>query len=97
MPEPTTAEETVRTDWTERETVTSSVVAAIATLTGTSPTGLRPLYETVDPDALDSVFESRKGGAPRRSALTVSFRHEGCDVTVRADGKLTVKRRADGR
>lgn len=97
MSEPTREEATVRKDWTEGDTVTSSVVSAIAALTGTPPTGVRPLYETVDPDALDSVLESGSDAAARRPALTVSFRHEGCDVTVRADGRLTVKRRANGR
>jgi hypothetical protein len=69
------------------------VIEAIAALTGVPPTGLQPLYETLDPDALDGLLESAPENPSRRSSLAVSFRHEGCDVTINADGHLTVTRR----
>ena len=62
---------------------TEAVVRAVATVRGVDPTDLRtPLFEVIDPDALDRLFESPADD------LTVSFQYHGHDVTLTAD--LTV-------
>lgn len=50
-----------------------------------------PLYDVVDPDALDDLFRTDRnfddGGASGR----VTFKYEGYDVTVRADGEIVLR------
>lgn len=43
-----------------------------------------PLYESVDPDALDSLFADRGSG-------TVTFQYADCIVTVEANGRVSVE------
>jgi hypothetical protein len=67
------------------------VVETVADALGTEPNELGPLYETVDPDALDLLFES-----PRRfTSGCVTFTFEGCNVTVDADGWIAVSPETD--
>ncbi len=47
-----------------------------------------PLFETVDPDALDALFSQSVGGT--RSMGSVSFTHSGFEVTARASGEILV-------
>lgn len=46
---------------------------------------LTPLAETIDPEALDSIFEQR--AAPDAH---VTFTHEGYSITVTGDGSVLV-------
>ncbi|QLH84437.1 HalOD1 output domain-containing protein [Halosimplex pelagicum] len=71
---------TVTRDWTvtnayEDDSPSHAVVRSVAAATGRTVVDLDPLYETVDTDALDELFE---GSARAR----VSFRYAGCEVTV---------------
>ncbi|MFC6835007.1 HalOD1 output domain-containing protein [Halomarina ordinaria] len=63
---------------------TTSVVEAVAKELAVDPTSLPPLYETVDPDALDSLATT---------GITVRFTHAGCDVHIE-DGIVTTETRA---
>lgn len=72
-------------DWTASE----RVVSAVADRIGADPAALDPLYEVVDPDALDALFEPRRLH-PDRSDPRVSFAYCGCDVVVSADGGVRV-------
>ncbi len=49
---------------------------------------LEPLFNTIDPDALDALFSSRNGTSTRSG--TVTFTHAGYEVTVSAAGDVTV-------
>jgi hypothetical protein len=44
---------------------------------------LPPLYNTIDPDKLDTIVESMTNGA-------VSFRYTGHEITVSSDGSVTL-------
>ena len=55
-----------------------------------------PLYAVVDPDALDSLLESRST-RDRRGPPSVSFPYAGARVTVTADGRITVRPGANDR
>lgn len=57
---------------------------AVTEVTGLSPTACPPLYETVDPDALDDIFENRNEGS-------LTFRYAGCLVSVEANGQIVLK------
>jgi len=69
------------------EQPSEAVVAAVAEATGRGHTDLRPLFESVDPDALDRLFAPTAGDPGRASNGRVRFRYEGCDVSVHADGR----------
>lgn len=46
---------------------------------------LRPLAESVDPEALDAIFDGRSA-----NNAYVTFRHEGFTITVTGDGDVLV-------
>lgn len=67
-------------------TLSNAVVNAVATVHGAEPTELDPpLYRTVDPDALNSLF-----GASTEVEGRVEFTHNGYRVTVDTHGNITV-------
>lgn len=62
------------------------VIESVADTTNVSPVELStPLYDVIDPDALERVFarESANG--------KVVFHYHGCEVTVFSDGNVSVK------
>jgi len=63
--------------------ISGQIVEAVAEAKDVSSMDLKPLYETVDPDAIDALF--RTGTAGR-----VEFVYEGCEVLVHADGDVDV-------
>lgn len=71
------------------KTVSERVIEAVAEREGVDTTGLRtPLYDAVDPDALDALFAAsdESGTAERR----LRFTYHGYDVIVGGDGAITV-------
>lgn len=86
---------TVTTTREREESATRTVVEAVAEATGDDPTAMRPLYDVVDTDALDAVFEPTDGARATQTGR-VSFRFNGCDVTVHADGRTVVSAPVDG-
>lgn len=61
------------------------VVDALAAATDTDPLELAPLYEVVDPEALDRLFDADATGRAR-----VQFEYDGHAVEVRGDGTVAV-------
>lgn len=77
---------------TQGETVTGAarppsqaVVERVASCEGVDHTALVPLYEVIDPDALDGLIET---SAPNDPALQIEFTYHGYDVTVTSDGEV---------
>ena len=62
------------------------VVEAVVEALETDPKELQPLYEAIDPDALDQLFESPH----QLQRGCIMFRYEGCNVTVDAGEFITV-------
>lgn len=60
-----------------------TIVRAVADVDDVDPTELPPLYEAIDPDALDAVFRGRSDGS-------VTFDYSGYTVTVRENAEVTV-------
>jgi len=58
------------------------VVRRVARETGADTAELPPLYDSIDPDALDAVVESA-------ATTSVTFTYAGYDVTVDADGTVS--------
>jgi hypothetical protein len=70
--------------------LSTSVVQAVATALGTDPLSLdERLYDVLDPDALDRLFD---GGGEATGPRTLSFDLAGCSVTVHGDGRIVVRR-----
>ena len=74
----------------DNETPAESVIELVATVTGTSPEHMSPLFDAVDPDALNTIFDHETHQSGASSQTQVSFRFNGCDVTVYADGRTVV-------
>ena len=67
---------------------TFAVLEAVSSATGTDELELPPLYDVVDPDALDALFD---GADPSPSdALSVSFSYAGFDVEIESGPAITV-------
>lgn len=71
-------------DWTDVEPSTA-IIELIAEATDCDPIDLEPLYESVDPDALDRLVRGN-GVDPHDQRLSVSFSFDGHAVAVRSSG-----------
>lgn len=60
-----------------------AVVTAIGAASQTDPAQLPPLYDAIDPTALDTIFTGE------RTDCQVSFRYTDFDVTVSGTGVVT--------
>lgn len=77
-----------RYEWDDDTALSIAVVKAVAAASGRDPTDIEPLYQYVDPDALDALFEQPdRGRAPNG---TISFPVEDYFVVVRSDGEVVV-------
>lgn len=68
--------------------VSVQVIKAVAEQTDTDPLDLPPLYEAVDPDVLNVVFEPFHGGGPL--GTTLAFTYVGHEVTIAYDGEVVI-------
>lgn len=74
-----------------------AILTAVATATENELLELPPLYSSVDPDALDALFDPLPCGASERGP-TVTFEYAGCRVSAKARGTVVVEPgRKDGR
>jgi Halobacterial output domain 1 len=62
--------------------VSTAVVHAITRADGCTQAEIPPLYETIDPDALDALYAHR--------ALTVQFEYAGHHVTITPDERISL-------
>jgi len=72
------------------ESLCYGVVTAVAEATGTDPMSLEPLSDTIDPDALDQLFDPDPVDADQAATGSVTFHYEGSVVEVYADGQTVV-------
>lgn len=72
----------------------TSIVEAIATIDDRDPTrSTTPLYDSIDPTALEAVLAPRSDGT--RRDVTVSFTHAGYQITVSGSGRFRIDRTDD--
>lgn len=64
------------------------IIDALAEAAGVDPVDLPPLYEFVDPEAINALFDRRDG--PTATEGILSFGVETWNVFVRADGRIRV-------
>lgn len=72
--------------------VSQRIVQAAATITDVDPLELPPLFEAVDPDALDALVSS---SAASGTGPLVEFRYEGYVVTVAQGGEVALSKPGD--
>lgn len=64
-----------------------AVVAALAVVSGTDPIALPPLFDAIDPDALDAVMSGREAES---DAIEITLPVAAYTVTVSGDGVIAV-------
>jgi hypothetical protein len=64
----------------DTESITATVVTAVTNANGTEPA--TPLYETIDPDALEALYQ--------HASPEVSFEYIGYRVTIHSDRTVSV-------
>lgn len=70
------------------EPLSTRVVERVATFKGTDSVELDPLYEAIDPDALNRLFTNASGAS---RGGQISFAYCGCEVIVEDDGQVVVQ------
>lgn len=73
----------------DAQKVSTAVIRAIADTSAIAPTELPPIYEAIDPDALERLFQRQMNGVPRRGG-TVEFDYAGYSVRISFDRTLDV-------
>ncbi|WP_121743038.1 HalOD1 output domain-containing protein [Natronorubrum halophilum] len=68
--------------------VSIAIVTAVASKRDVDPTELPPLYEWIEPDALDALFEPTRRGGPRRGHL--EFTYDGHEIGVECGDGLEI-------
>lgn len=77
---------TIQQDFTEKyQTPTTAIISALAAATNTDPEEMVPLYQSIDPDALNTLF------ARTSQEARVEFEHEGSRVEVHSSGCVIVE------
>jgi hypothetical protein len=75
-------------DWESPESLSHTVTHAIAALTGIELNSGPPLSHSIDPDALNRLFQATR---PNTSTDDhIRFTHQDCVVTVYRDGHIVV-------
>ncbi|ADB63197.1 hypothetical protein Htur_4385 (plasmid) [Haloterrigena turkmenica DSM 5511] len=79
---------------TERsaESVSTKVIKRVATASDREISQLPPLYDTVDPGALDALIDSVEAGP---SSLVLRFAYEGYLITIDESASVSVERRTE--
>ncbi|ELY30155.1 hypothetical protein C500_09384 [Natrialba magadii ATCC 43099] len=76
-------------DYDVDHTASLAVINAVSAVADRDPTELPPLYETIDPDALDALLSEQTETGVRPE---VSFSYDGYAVTVvRTETQLSVE------
>ncbi|MBX0297645.1 HalOD1 output domain-containing protein [Haloarcula nitratireducens] len=69
--------------------LSEQIVQQVATTTNSDVVELPPLYDSINPDALETTIEGMSGGA-------ISFRYAGHEVTVAQDGTISLEEQPTG-
>lgn len=73
-----------------RNPVTQRIVEAVARSKGVDSTELPPLYEAIDPDALNALVTSHSAEQGGRK-ISVQFTYTGREVIVRSNNDVDVR------
>lgn len=71
-------------EYTHNQSISLKVIQAVADREGVDPTELSPLYDAIDPEALDSLFKSKDTDG------RVEFHWLGYRIVVYSSGSIRV-------
>lgn len=74
-------------DTESENTPVYAVVSAVAEVEGVDPVDLPPLYNAINPEALNALFTSRND----TSSASVKFEYAGYNVIVHGEGTVKVR------
>ena len=77
-------------EWERSEQLAGTIANAVAVATDRDPDSLQPLYDTVDPEAIESIVVPERPTSAASGERIVQFRYQGCLVRVDAAGDLYV-------
>jgi len=78
-------------DHEHSDRMVSAIVSGVATRTGRGVTDLPPLYDVVDPEALEQVFASPPRSRRRSNDKRIVFTYAGCEIVIDGDDELMVR------
>ena len=87
--QPMITQGTVQTTPTQSVATSTAVVERVAAREGVDHTELVPLFDAIDPDALDTLVESSRRND---AAMQLTFSYNGYDVTVTGQGEIHLTR-----
>ncbi|WP_418281338.1 HalOD1 output domain-containing protein [Halorubrum sp. DTA98] len=70
------------------QTPTEAIIAAVADVADVDPTELPSLYDYIDPDAIDNLFDRHDGHDVVNTHL--AFTYDTWNVFVHADGRIRI-------
>ena len=77
-------------DPTDSGHLSSTIAAAIATATDRPPRSITPLYEAIDPEALEELLEHAATAPADAPSFDFEFAIDGTTVIVAGDGTISV-------
>lgn len=69
-------------EWNENESVSHTLVTAVADVADCDLMELDPLYRYIDPDALDTIFHHPSTGKGEQTGVTLEFTYMTYQVKV---------------
>lgn len=82
-------------EWENDESLSTTLVTAVEAISGVDHSELPSLYQTVDPDSLDQIFEPTKSDGRSRGAGQVTFPYSEFRITVHAGGEIELRAQQD--
>ncbi|EFW92957.1 hypothetical protein ZOD2009_06359 [Haladaptatus paucihalophilus DX253] len=73
----------------ETDDPSTRIIRGVEEIVGRSAEKQTWLYDSVDPDALDAIFEEKHDGTTRTGGK-VTFTARGCEIIVDADGEILI-------
>lgn len=86
MPENLEGDPLVSFEWKNFDSASIAVVTTVAKVSGQDPSTCTPLYDVIDPEALEKVF-TRTANTEADIHGCVRFEYEGYRVVVKANGR----------
>jgi hypothetical protein len=77
-------------DWSDTATIGTTIVNAVVALDGVALDECEPVYDVVDPDALDAVLTPTTGRSAR-APVQVQFSYHGYMITVDSTGEIVIE------
>ncbi len=75
----------------DTESVTATIINQIQARENVSSNDLVPLYEVIDPDALNTLFGPTRAGSHRQTTGAVTFHYLGYQVTVSSENDVELE------